>query len=129
MAFSLVRSLSGAEAQGAGLGGVNARGADFDGAELLGADLSHGVFDRATFRNTDLTGADLSDGHFSGADFKGATLHGTDIGGADLATAKNLTRDQVIVACADGGTKRPGGLAARRCGPRSITVITTTKRH
>lgn len=89
--------------------------ARFDGANLKYACMRETILTGTSFHDADLTGANLSDARLDGADMKGAVLHLTLIRGTDLSGARNLTQDQVAMACGDDRTRLPDGLAIHLC--------------
>ena len=93
---------------------MDARRADFHSADLSGARLVGGHFNDASFHSANLSGADLSHSDFSGADFHDANLEGARFFGADLASARGLTEDQLQSACVDATTRLPPALSAAR---------------
>jgi uncharacterized protein YjbI with pentapeptide repeats len=94
--------LEAADLTGAQLVRSNLKEARLTGAKLIASNLSRAV----------LAGADLSD-----ADLSGAYLYLTRIESTDLSGAKGLTPQQLQIACGDGTTKLPAGLAAPASWP------------
>ncbi len=89
--------------------------ARFDDANLKYACMRETTLVGTSFRNADLTGANLSDANLDGADLDGATLRLTLIRGTDLSGARNLTQDQIAMACGDDRTRLPPGLSVHPC--------------
>ena len=88
--------------RGAGVAGVQWRGADLVGQDLAGRDLR-----RADLSTTYLIGADLRGADLRDADLLGADLRGADLSGADLTGALYLTRTQVGGARGSTATRLP----------------------
>jgi hypothetical protein len=87
-------------------------------ADLRDAWLSHAKLPGASFNGSRLDRADLSHTDLENADFRGAGMTGTilkaaNLKGANLSTAKGLTRDQLAEAIVDGRTRLPVTLDRR----------------
>jgi uncharacterized protein YjbI with pentapeptide repeats len=93
----------------------NLAGAKFDDAIALYMCMSYANFSGASFQNTYLTGTNLVHSDLSGADLTGAKLDIASLKGAELATVKGLTQDQLDTACANEDTKLPAGLNPEFC--------------
>jgi hypothetical protein len=76
--------------------------AQLDGANLAGAMLMGARFTNAKLTNVDFVGANLTDAILDGADLRGA---------------RNLSQQQLDLACGDPETLLPEGLQIHR-GPR-----------
>jgi len=74
-------------------------------AQLQGAHLLAAQLQEAT-----LVGAQLQGANLRYTDLRGANLERAQLQGATLAEVKNLTQDQVNMACVDEDTKLPEGL-------------------
>jgi uncharacterized protein YjbI with pentapeptide repeats len=117
--------------------------AQVKGADLRERDLRAAVANNAFLVKARLDKADLQGANFQGADlrevdFAGADLRRTELGGANLEDAKNLSQEQLDVACGDKATKLPKGLTINLCGSKQRTPavknsipnpIATEKKH
>jgi curved DNA-binding protein CbpA len=103
---------------GRGAGGpIDLHGANLEQADLSNAYLFQADFGEARLVDANLAGAVLAHADFSGADLTDATLSGADLShtvfddavlaGADLATAKHLTQEQIERAAGDETTRLP----------------------
>lgn len=115
-------NFSGIAADGASFASAELQRADFSGAQLTGANFEKAELGRANFADAVITGsgfalanlsrADLSGAGFEGSiDFTGAFMFLTRIEGLDLSTATGLEQWQVDLACGNGDTRLPAGLA------------------
>jgi hypothetical protein len=131
--------LFGADLQGANLGGTDFHGAtlsqahlfdvfagraDFSATDVSGADFHTDWLPGAKFAGADLRRASLNGTLLDGADFTDANLADTDLthailgatsdslGGTDLAQAKALTVDQVLLAYPNKLARLPAGMDA-----------------
>jgi uncharacterized protein YjbI with pentapeptide repeats len=103
---SFVRvDLSGSDAEGARMAGLQFVDCDLTAARLVGADLRGARLTRVR-----LCGADLRD-----ADLTGAITSVTSFLGTDLRNVKGLTQKQVDVACSDKATLLPPGFTPHFC--------------
>jgi uncharacterized protein YjbI with pentapeptide repeats len=87
-------NLRGADLRDADLNTTNLHGTDLRDADLRGADLRGADLLGIDLRDADLRGADLGDIDLRDADLRGANLRGT-----DLRDAKNITIENVQLAC------------------------------
>ena len=78
-----------ANLRGADLSYANLRGADLKSANLIHTNLTH-----ADLKSADLTSTDLKSANLTRADLKSANLTG-----ANLYSIKNLTHEQIKLAC------------------------------
>ena len=69
----------------------------------------------ADLRSANLQGADLGRVNLQGAELYEANLKGAILSGANLKGAKNLTQEQLDVACGDEETKLSEGLTISTC--------------
>jgi uncharacterized protein YjbI with pentapeptide repeats len=74
---------------------------------LEGAHLQWARLDGSKLTLARLKNAHLEHGSFRDARFAQAILDGTHFEGADLATARGLTTEQLRLACVDGTTTLP----------------------
>jgi uncharacterized protein YjbI with pentapeptide repeats len=100
--------------------------AQVKGADLRKRDLRAAVANNAFLVKARLDKANLQGANFQGADlrevdFAGADLRRTELGGANLEDAKNLSQEQLDVACGDKATKLPKGLTINLCGSKQRT--------
>ena len=103
------------KAQASVLIGTSFKGADLRRSQWFDADLSYAVFDDANLQSASFTGdalkltgasfefALLRGATFENVDFKDVSLLNADLSGADLSSAKGLTRASLRRACADEG--------------------------
>lgn len=121
-------SFAGIVAPGTTFASAELQRADFKGADLTNADFGKAELGRAEFEGAAIGGvtfayANLSRAQFAdvtlGApvDFTGAFMFLTRIEGVDLSTATGLAQAQVDLACGDGTTRLPAGLAAPSTWP------------
>jgi uncharacterized protein YjbI with pentapeptide repeats len=97
------------------LQGADLAGAQLQGAYLTGAQLQKALLVGAQFQGAFLGGAQLQETFLGGAQLQGADLGmaqlvGAQLQGGDLTEVKNLTQDQINMACTDENTKLPEGL-------------------
>jgi uncharacterized protein YjbI with pentapeptide repeats len=83
---------------------------DLTGATLVNANLEMANLSRAVFKK-----AYLERVRFSEADLAGATFEDAKLFGADLGTARNLTQEQLNMACGDKDTIVIAGLRLKEC--------------
>ena len=126
----------GADLTHAKLGNASLREASFVEADFRNASMNQATLLLADLRGADLEGASLRDASLWGTDFSGANLAETDLegaqfycsimrlgfvctnlSGADLATARGLTRYNLENACGNDSTKLPPDLADHRFRP------------
>lgn len=88
---------------------------EFARSNLKGVKFEGLSFDYATFQGADLSSANLRRTSLTGCDFEAAILEGADLSGANLKTARNLTQQQLDLACGDSLTVLPEGLTIRPC--------------
>ncbi len=89
-------------------------------AEMVDTDLSDAVLESANLEKANLRGAvfrmaHLNRARFSEADLAGAVFEGAVLIGADLGRARNLTQEQLNMACGDRDTIVAAGLNIREC--------------
>jgi uncharacterized protein YjbI with pentapeptide repeats len=92
-------------------------GADASGAQLARAIMKDTVLSGTKLINANLARADLREAKLAGADLTGGYLFLTRIEGADLTAVRGLTKAQLEIACGDGSTRLPAGLAAPASWP------------
>ncbi|MBW4482126.1 MAG: pentapeptide repeat-containing protein [Tildeniella torsiva UHER 1998/13D] len=102
-AFIFVANLKGAYLSRSNLEGAELTGSDLEGAGLSGANLKRSSLAGTNLEGTFLQGASLRETNLSSANLEGANLEGADLEGANLLRtnlvgAKNLTKEQLIVA-------------------------------
>ncbi|MCH9030938.1 MAG: pentapeptide repeat-containing protein [candidate division Zixibacteria bacterium] len=98
-------NLQGAVLTKANLKWVNLGRANLEGATLVRADLSHASLKRANLTNANLERANLTD----------VGLRLANISGANLRGVRELTQDQLDMACGDEKTVLPSGLTVKPC--------------
>ena len=96
--------------------------ADFAESNLTNTNLNKTELGRANFSEANLTGAQITFTNLARANFAGANMTNTDLNkswtylsrfeGVDLSGVKNLTQEQLELACGDSDTKLPAGLVA-----------------
>ncbi|MBI5578753.1 MAG: pentapeptide repeat-containing protein [Deltaproteobacteria bacterium] len=89
-------------------------------AEMIDTDLSEAVLESANLENANLSGAvlkgaALNRARFSEANLTGAVFEGAVLIGADLGRARNLTQEQLDIACGDKDTILAAGLSIKEC--------------
>jgi hypothetical protein len=99
--------LYGANLRGAALGGANLQGADLAWANLQGAILNKSNLQGANLAAADLQGANLINVNLQETDLEATILQDALLWQADLTTAHNLTREQVLSAWDWRGAKLP----------------------
>jgi uncharacterized protein YjbI with pentapeptide repeats len=99
-----------AQLQGVNFAFTQLQEADFIGAQLQGADFERAQLQRADFLNAQLQNAFFRSAQLQGADFERAKLGGAQLQGVNFREVKNLTQDQIDLACTDENTKLPEGL-------------------
>ncbi|WP_346293609.1 pentapeptide repeat-containing protein [Sphaerothrix gracilis] len=107
----------------ANLQNANLAWGDFSGANLTGADLSGTDLQNANLQAANLTGVSLAKADLAGANFAGTLLSaqpvgnqsgfinqlpseeesGSQLAGVDFSQARNLSREQLIFICTQGG--------------------------
>jgi len=107
-------------AHGASFSNANLESANLSQSDLSDADLLAANFSLAILQGTNFTGANLGGANlfkataigadFSGANMLGATLSETVLADAQLATAGQLTTEQIEPALTSGGTTLPPGI-------------------
>jgi uncharacterized protein YjbI with pentapeptide repeats len=80
------------------LKGANLANINLTGAYLQGADLAGVNFHSARLKKANFTGSNLKGVNFRGANLDGCILNHANLHWADFRSAKNLTRDQLVVA-------------------------------
>jgi uncharacterized protein YjbI with pentapeptide repeats len=113
-----VANMRGAFCAGANFADARLTKADLIGATLSGAWFCGAKIDDADFTNADLSHADFDNGPGergnadlrSGVSFKGVDLTGAALFGALLATARDLSQEQIDAANGDESTILPEGL-------------------
>lgn len=83
---------------------------DLTGAVLINANLENANLSRAVFKE-----AYLERVRFSEADLTGAIFEKANLVGADLGRARNLTQEQLNMACGDKDTIVAAGLSIKEC--------------
>jgi uncharacterized protein YjbI with pentapeptide repeats len=78
--------------------------ANLERANLRGAILQEAVFSEAKLQGADFGNANLQYAKLLEADLQGANLNGVNVQGADFRRAKNLTSEQIKLACGDSKT-------------------------
>jgi uncharacterized protein YjbI with pentapeptide repeats len=89
-------------------------------AEMIETDLTEAVLESANLENANLSGAVfkgalLNRARFSEADLTGAMFEGAVLIGTDLGRARNLTQEQLNMACGDKDTIVAAGLSIKQC--------------
>ena len=98
------------ERRSARLRSASLRFATLSGANLAGADLSGADLTDARLDGANLTDADLSHAVLNRTDFAGAKLAGARLDNSSLASARNLTQDQITESLGDRFTLLPSYL-------------------
>jgi uncharacterized protein YjbI with pentapeptide repeats len=89
-------------------------------AEMIDTDMTEAVLESADLQSANLRGAlftraYLNRARFSDADLTGAMFEGAVLIGADLGKARNLTQEQLDIACGDKSTILAAGLYIKEC--------------
>lgn len=119
--------LSGADFAFADFGEANLRRTRFEEADLFGANFVGASLLWANLKDAILADANFTGVNFSSANFSGANFTNTNITDANLSKARNLTQQQLNVACAEEG--KPPRIHprltwnARDCAPFVLSMI------
>jgi uncharacterized protein YjbI with pentapeptide repeats len=89
-------------------------------AQMIEADLTGAVFVNANLENANLSRAVFKEAYlervrFDEADLSGAIFEAAKLFGVDLRKAKNLTQEQLNLACGDKETVFASGLSIKAC--------------
>jgi uncharacterized protein YjbI with pentapeptide repeats len=103
--------------------GSRLTGTVMEKAQMIETDLTEAVLINANLENANLSHAIFKEAYlervsFSEADLTGAIFEKARLVGADLGRAKNLTQEQLNMACGDKDTIVPAGLTIKEC-PRA----------
>jgi uncharacterized protein YjbI with pentapeptide repeats len=86
------------------LQGANLEGAQLQRVNLVGAQLQHASLRWAQLQRADFAVAQLQSAPLGWAWLQGANLQSAQLQGADLHITKNLTQEQINMACVDEKT-------------------------
>ena len=89
------------------LAGADLHSANLSIANLIGGDLRRADLSMANLRGADLRRADLRGANLIGARLIGADFEGADLRGTNLATAEDLTIEQLAETIGDDTTILP----------------------